>query len=202
MGLRAIKDRLLAALRGQRPLQSDVISARTMRLPRALPPPRVRWLGTEEYVTGQSLTTREADDAYWILRSGIGISLKERFEHYREHLLRRGTGPDEVARRLDAIRPFLLALAAIEDDAPDGDGSRISRVQVARRPGSPGFGLRFADGTLQRLTHSPALAPEHADAQLGGGAELVWCDAKDGVSPVSIPIQEYDDAGDDEEGSP
>ena len=203
MGLRAIKDRLLAALRGQRPLQSDVIPARTMRLPRALPPPRVRWRGTEEYVTGQSLTTREADDAYWILRSAIGISLEERFDHYREHLLRRGTAPDEVARRLAAIRPFLLALSAIEDAATEGDGSRISRVQVARRPGPPGFGLRFADGTVEMLTRSPALTLEHADAQLGGGAELVWCDGQGGVSPVSIPIQEYEDVGDsDEEDAP
>ena len=53
------------------------------------------------------------------------------------------------------------------------------------------------------LTRSPALTPEHANAQVGGGAELVWCDGQGGVSPVSIPIQEYEDVGDsDEEDAP
>ena len=199
MGLKAIGDRLLTALRWRRPPEPQVIPTRTMRLPRALPPPRVRCLETEECVTGQTLTTRQADDAYWMLRFAIGISLEDRFDYYREHLLRRGTGPDEVARRLDAIRPFLVALSAIDDEAGDGDGSRISRVQVAQRPGAPGFGLRFADGTVQMLTRSPALSPGHADAQLGGGAELVWCDGDGDVSPVSIPIQEYEDVGDDDQ---
>ena len=38
MGLKAIRDRLRAALRRRRPLEPDVIPTRTMRLPRALPP--------------------------------------------------------------------------------------------------------------------------------------------------------------------
>jgi hypothetical protein len=192
MGLKAFGDRIAAAFRFRHQSGNRLAptSDPTMRLARALPSPRVHWAGTDEFVTGQSLDERALDDAYWILRCAIGIALEERLEYYRAHLLRRGTESGEIARRLDAIRPFLTVMV----DGDEDGGVRLSGVRmVTQREGSPGFGILFPNGVLQMLSSAPALTTEQADAQLGGGAQLVWRDAQGALCAVSVPIQEYDD---------
>jgi len=55
------------------------------------------------------------------------------------------------------------------------------------------YGIRLANGEVQMLTGKTVLTNEQTDGLLGGGAALVWVDAKGTASPLDVLIQEYDD---------
>ncbi len=48
------------------------------------------------------------------------------------------------------------------------------------------YGIRLANGEVQRVTERSALTSEQTDGLLGGGAELVWIDAKGEAKPLQL----------------
>lgn len=48
------------------------------------------------------------------------------------------------------------------------------------------YGIRLANGEVQRVTESSALTNEQTDGLLGGGAEVVWIDPEGATTPIAL----------------
>jgi len=190
---------LVAALRLQRAARRDVQPTRTMTLRRRRPPAPERCAeGAHPTTEPRSLSYETLRDAYCVLRvSGLPLALK--LDEYREHLRRHHVDPATIEERVARVRPFLAKLFGTEDAQDVQTSYLLPRPSEAAPPQGAGYGIRFADGRLQRINAMNVLTNRQADGLLEGGATLVWIDAQGEVSLIDVLLQEYTD---DEEETP
>lgn len=192
---------LVAALRLQRAAGREVQPPRSMSLRRRRPATAETGAGgaMPHATKHHGLSHETLRDAYGILRVA-GLPLAVRLDEYREHLRRRHVDPATLEERVARVRPFLALLFGTEEGIEDvpirSCGSK--RPDPSAPPG-PGYGIRFADGRLQRIGEMNVLTNRQADGLLEGGATLVWVDAHGEVSPIDVLLQDYTD---DEEETP
>lgn len=191
---------LVAALRLQRAARRDVQPTRTMTLRRRRPPASERSAADAPSTATEplSLSYEALRDAYRVLRvSGLPLAL--RLDEYREHLRRHHVDPATIEERVARIRPFLAKLFGTEDAQDVQTSYLLPPPSEVSPPRGAGYGIRFADGRLQRISAMNVLTNRQADGLLKGGATLVWIDAQGEVSSIDVLLQDYTD---DEEETP
>jgi len=189
---------LVTALRLQRAAHREVLPPRGMSLRRRRPPTPEAGAGdrTPDCPKLHGLSYQALRDVFRILRVA-GLPLELRLDEYREHLRRHHVDPSAIEERLARVRPFLAVLFGDATEDVPRTFFWPQRSEASMPPG-PGYGIRFADGRVQRIGEMNVLTNQQADGLLAGGATLVWVDAHGDTNPIDVLVQDYVD---DEEAS-